>query len=953
MINGVYKEFVKRVSKSIPSENILHDELSIIAFGTDASFYRLLPKVVVRAKEEGDISAILKAASELNIPVTFRAAGTSLSGQSISDSVLVLVSHGWDRHTILNDAQQIRLQVGIRGIKANQYLAKYGRKIGPDPASTDSAMIGGIISNNASGMSCGTHENSYRTIADIRIILPDGTILDTSDPESVKSFRKSHSQMLSRLEAISSKIEANPTLKEKIIRKYSIKNTTGYGLNSFVDYKDGIDIIKHIIVGAEGTLAFISDVTLNTVVNLPFKATSLIIFPTIEIACEAVQVLRHEPVAAVELLDRQSLKSVESAPGVPPIIKGLPDGCCALLVETHTATKEELLSNVEKITQSISDIETTIPFVFTTDPREQATFWKIRQEALPTVAGLRETGTTAVIEDVCFPVDRLAQAVKDLRDVLSHHGYDDAGIFGHALAGNLHFMFNQDFQTKSEVERFHRFMDEIADLVVEKYDSSMKAEHGTGRNIAPYVRKEWGEDGYAIMKEIKEIFDPKGILNPGVILNDDPTIHVSNLKPNPATHEIVDKCMECGFCEGKCVAEGLTLSPRQRVAVYREIKSLQKSGQEPHRAAELQKRYKYYGLDTCATDSLCAMRCPVKVDTGKMVKVLRDEGHSKCSERFAMFLARNIKGVTSIARGGLTLLYWVRLLLGKRVFGAIARGMRAITFGLIPLWTEPFPKGNRRSTFGTNTSSNSNTTSNTDAKDDSNNIVYFPSCITRSMGVAKSYSKEVEITELTKRLLTKAGYNIIYPKNLDSLCCGMAFSSKGFVEAGKKLSDELESALLEASCDGKYPVLCDMSPCLYTMHSNMDGGKLTLYEPAEFAEKYLLPKLKINQVDEKVALFAVCSAKKLSVDQTLLNIAKACAKEVVMVDSNCCGFAGDRGFILPELNKHGLRYLKEQVYGCDSGYATSRTCEIGLSHHSGIEFKSILYLLDRVSETSK
>lgn len=942
MISGIYKTFVDKISRVIPSERILHDELSLLAFGTDASFYRLLPKVVVKAKEEKDIVTVLAAASELNVPITFRAAGTSLSGQSLSDSVLVLVSHGWDKYQILNDAKQIRLQVGIRGIRANQYLAKYGRKIGPDPASTDSAMIGGIISNNASGMSCGTHENSYKTIADIRLILSDGTILDTGNEASVKSFRVTHKEMLDRLENISARINANAALKDKIVKKYSIKNTTGYGLNSFVDYSDGIDIIKHIIVGSEGTLAFISDVTLNTVPNLPFKATSLMVFPSIGIACEAVQVLRHEPVSAVELLDRQSLKSVETAPGVPPFIKGLPDGCCALLVETQTLTQEELNKNVEEITDSIKDIETTLPFLFTTNPKEQAAFWKIRQEALPTVAGLRKTGTTAVIEDVCFPVENLAKSVTDLREVLHKNHYDDAGIFGHALAGNLHFMFNQDFQTKAEIDRFHKFMDEIADVVVDKYDSSMKAEHGTGRNIAPYVRKEWGDEAYAIMKEIKEIFDPKGIINPGVILNDDPNIHVSNLKPNPATHEIVDKCMECGFCESKCVAEGLTLSPRQRVAVYREIKSLQNSGQEPHRAAELQKSYRYYGIDTCSTDSLCALRCPVKVDTGKMIKILKEEGHSPRSNRMAMFLANNIKGVTSVARGALNLLYYIRLLMGKRVFGAIARGMRTISFGLIPLWTHPFPKGNRHSTFSKH--------SNVINGNDENTIVYFPSCITRSMGVSRSYSKEVELTELTRRLLEKAGYNVIYPENLDKLCCGMAFSSKGFVDAGKKLSDELEAALLKASNDGKYPVLCDMSPCLYTMHTNMEGGKLTLYEPAEFAEKYLLPRLKINKIDEKVAIFSVCSAKKMAVDQTLANIARACAKEVVVVESNCCGFSGDKGFTLPELNAHGLRYLKEQVYGCESGYATSRTCEIGLSYHSGLEFKSILYLIDRCSE---
>jgi D-lactate dehydrogenase len=941
MINGRYKQFYDSLKHIIPSERMLHDDLSLLAFGTDASFYRLLPKLVIKAYNENEVQAIFRSASRFNIPITFRAAGTSLSGQGISDSVLVVTSHGWESHEILNDGKQIRLQAGVRGFRANGWLNKYGRKIGPDPASIDSAMIAGIVSNNASGMSCGTVSNSYRTIADARIIFPDGSLLDTADEKSVSDFKKSHKEFISSLENISKRINDNPELREFIAKKYKIKNTTGYGINSYIDFSDGIDIIKHLIVGAEGTLAFISNVTFNTIIDLPEKALALIVFPSIKTACEAVQILRNQPVSAVELLDRQSIKSVENAQGIPPFLKTLSPGRCALLVETQAANKKSIEKQTLSICESIKEISTEFPFSFTSDPFMQASYWKLRKEALPTVAGMRRSGTTAIIEDVCFPVERLAEATMDLREILEDNGYSDAGIFGHSLAGNLHFMFNQDFRTDSELKRYSKFMDDIADLVVNKYGSSLKAEHGTGRNMAPFVKKEWGEEGYSIMKQTKLLFDPQGILNPGVLLNDDPLIHISNLKPTPSIRENADKCMECGFCEGTCVAEGLTLSPRQRVAVFREIEGLKASGREPHRAAELQKRFKYYALDTCATDSLCAMKCPVKVDTGKLVKELRHESNSPQGNKTAMFLATHLSGVTSIGRTGLNFLFFLRNILGKKLFGAIAKGMRSISFGAIPLWSEPFPKGAHHI---------DSEHSSADSSPEAFNVVYFPSCITRTMGVAKSYCREVEITELTKRLLTKAGCNIIYPENLDKLCCGMAFSSKGFVEAGKKVSDELQSALIQASQGGKYPILCDMSPCLYTMHVNMENTPLHLYEPAEFIQKFLLPRLKITPIDEKVAIFAVCSAKKLAVDATLVDIARKCAKEVVTVQSNCCGFAGDRGFILPELNAHGLRYLKEQVYGCDSGYATSRTCEIGLSYHSGIEFKSILYLVDKCSE---
>lgn len=934
MISGKYKEFYDRLSRSIPKERMLHDALNTLAYGTDASFYRLIPKLVIKARTEAEIQEILRTAYEMDIPVTFRAAGTSLSGQAISNSVLVIASHGWKDYKIMDQGMKIKLEPGIRGYMANRYLASFGRKIGPDPASIDSAMIGGIAANNASGMCCGTSENSYKTIADIRIILPDGTLLDTADEESKQSFRKSHKALLRDLEKAHTYINADTELKERIERKYKIKNTTGYSLNAFVDYSDGFDILKHLIIGSEGTLAFISSVTYNTVIDHKHKALALAVFPTVEDACKAVQILKTKKVSAVELIDRAGVRSVEHTAGIPEYLKTISETSCVLLIETRAANGEELAANVDTITESIKDIPTEVPYTFTTDAKEQATLWKLRKEMLPTIAGMRKSGTTAIIEDICFPVPQLAQATCDLREVFNRTGYEDAVIFGHALAGNLHFMFNQDFSTSAEVVKYSKLMDEVAELVVSKYDGSLKAEHGTGRNMAPFVEKEWGKQAYNLMKQVKDLFDPKGILNPGVIINPDPKAHISNLKPIPSTRQIVDKCMECGFCEGYCVAEGLTLSPRQRVAAYREIERLKKEGKEPHRAAEMQKLYKYYGMATCATDSICHLHCPVMADAGKMIKELRHENHTAKGEKRAVKIASNMDKITSLARGGLKFLYAVRILFGKKVFGAVARFMRRITCKALPLWNEHMPTGSDKIKVKP-----------APAEDNGGDkVVYFPSCITRSMGTSKDYSKEKELTRITEALLIKAGYQIIYPANMDKLCCGMMFSSKGYVEAGKKASDELQAALLKASENGRYPILCDMSPCLYTMRSNMEGV-LKLYEPAEFIDKYILDRVEITPVDKKVALFAVCSAKEMSVDGILADVARKCAKEVVVIDSNCCGFAGDRGFFYPELNTHGLRDLKRQSEGCEIGYATSRTCEIGLSKNSGITFESIVYLV--------
>lgn len=936
MITGEYRLFYEALLPVIPKERMFHDALSTLAFGTDASFYRLIPKLVIRAKDEREISAILHQADLQGIPVTFRAAGTSLSGQALSDSVLVIVSHGWHGWQVLDEGRKIRLQPGIRGGRANTYLARYGRKIGPDPASIDSAMIGGIAANNASGMCCGTSENSYKTIADIRIILPDGTVLDTADAASCADFRRTHADFLAGIAQIAAEIAADPELTERIRRKYKIKNTTGYSLNAFVDYSDPIDIVKHVVIGSEGTLAFISDITYHTVTDQKNKALAMITYPTIAQACEAVQLLkRQDKVSAVEIIDRAGVRSVDQAPGIPEFLKSIGPESCVLLVETRAASEEELAEKVAAVTAEIAGVPTERPYAFTTDAKEQATLWKLRKEMLPTVAGMRRSGTTAIIEDICFPIEKLAEATVRLREVFAADGYADAVIFGHALAGNLHFMFNQDFSTAAEIEKYKKFMDDVVKLVVDRYDGSLKAEHGTGRNMAPFVEYEWGKQAYTLMQRIKALFDPKGLLNPGVILNSDPMAHVSNLKPIPSTRQIVDKCMECGFCEGYCVAEGLTLSPRQRVAAFREIERLRASGEQPHRAAEMQKLFRYAGEQTCATDSLCNLHCPVGADAGKMIKEIRHEGHTPKGEKRAVWLSGHIAGMTSAMRGFLKGIHGLRLVFGKKAFGAMARGLRTATGKALPLWNEYMPTGARKFVPAP-------------SPERERKVVYFPSCITRSMGTTKAYSEEKEVTRVTAALLEAAGYQVLYPEKMDGLCCGMLFSSKGYVEAGKKASDKLKAALQKVSENGKYPILCDMSPCLYTMKTNF-GEELPLYEPAEFIEKFVLDRLTLQPVDEKVAVYAVCSAKKMGVDPCLKRVAERCAREVVVVDSNCDGFAGDRGFLFPELNEHGLRDLRRQVDGCDEGVATSRTCEIGLSRNSGLVFKSIVYLVARAA----
>jgi D-lactate dehydrogenase len=942
MLTGGYRELYDRLAPTVPVDRLLHGELETLAYGTDASFYRLIPKLVVKVESEAEVISVLRETRRLGLPLTFRAAGTSLSGQSISDSVLVILGNSWRRYQIRDNGKLIALQPGVIGSYANARLAPLGRKIGPDPASINSAMIGGIAANNASGMCCGTAQNSYRTLHAMRMVLADGTVLDTGDPESRTDFARSHSQMLERLSALSARVQQHPTLAARIRRKYSMKNTTGYSLNALIDFDDPVDILQHLMIGSEGTLGFIAEITYRTVPDLPHKASSLMLFPDIVTACNAVIILKRCPVDAVELMDRASIRSVENKEGMPGYLASLGADVAALLVETKAADPDTLSRQVDSIRTALAGSPVERPLEFTTDPVEYTTFWDIRKGLFPSVGAMRKTGTTVIIEDVAFPIAELSHATEDLQGLFRKHGYDDAIIFGHALEGNLHFVFKQDFNTAAEIDRYAGFIEDVTTMVVQKYDGSLKAEHGTGRNMAPFVELEWGQEATAIMHEIKSMLDPDGLLNPGVILNADPSVHLKNLKPLPTADPLVDKCIECGFCEVHCPSRNLTLTPRQRIVVYREIARLRASGSDRPRLEALRKAYRYFGDQTCATDGLCATSCPVTIDTGKLIKQLREREIGPVAAAIATMIERNMAAVTAILRVVLNGVDLIHRMLGTRAMSMLARTARAASLNMLPLWNPHMPRGADR------------LPSPTPFDPWKPSVVYFPTCINRTMGVSAHDRGKPSLTSITVLLLQRAGYNIVFPEHIDSLCCGMAFASKGFRTQGDRKTAELEKALQRASDQGRIPILIDMSPCRYRLKETLSPS-LTIHEPVRFLLEHVIQRLTIRKVHRKVAIHTTCSAEKMGLGAGLKQIAEMCADEVIVPEGvECCGWAGDRGFTAPELNASALSDLRAGIpQGCTEGYSTSRTCEIGLSLHSGVPYRSILNLVQECSEEQK
>jgi len=678
----------------------------------------------------------------------------------------------------------------------------------------------------------------------------------------------------------------------------------------------------------------LSEITYRTVPDHADKASALILFDDLETACRAVTVLKSEPVAAVELADRAALRSVEGKPGLPDSLQKVgPDGA-ALLVETRAPDPGALAAQVHAIEAALTGIHTYEPVRFSTDAQECMRYWNVRKGMFPSVGAMRKVGTTVIIEDVAFPVSRLAEATLDLQRLLAVHGYPDAIIFGHALEGNLHFVFTQDFNAASEVARYRAFMDALCKLVVGKYDGSLKAEHGTGRNVAPFVELEWGAEAYALMREIKRLFDPNGLLNPGVILNVDRDAHVKNLKPLPACDPIVDKCIECGFCEPKCPSRGLTLSPRQRIVGWREIARRERAGEDAAATATLRSLYDYHGIDTCAACGLCATACPVGIETGLLIKALRGRRTGPLAQRVADVVANHYAATTSGVRAGLAAADLLHGLVGTHVMQRSLDGIRRASGGRIPKWSSTLPRavnfrpGKRPSATG------------------AARIVYFPSCAARTMGAQRGDDTE-PVPVAAERLFRKAGFDVIYPRALADLCCGQPFESKGLAAAAAMKSAELELALLEASDNGRWPIVFDTSPCAYRMQRYCHG-RIAVQDSIEFIHDTVLPRVAIAPGREPVVVHPVCSVRKMGTVDKLTAIAGHCSPEVVAVDDVlCCGFAGEKGFNRPELNEFALRRLKNAIPpGCTHGYSSSRTCEIGLSEQAGFPYRSIIHLVD-------
>jgi D-lactate dehydrogenase len=936
-------------ASAIAPGRVMTDPLMTFAYSGDASPYRLEPAVVVIVNSEDEVRAVIAAARAERLPLTFRAAGTSLSGQAITDGVLAVLGDGFRTLRIEAEGDRIVLGPAVIVAQANRALKPFNRKLGPDPASQSTCKIGGVVNNNSSGMCCGVAYNTYHTLVRLRLMLTDGTVLDSGDPASVAAFRRSHATLLDGLHQLHHEVTADAALVALIRDKYRIKNTMGYSINALVDFHDPIDILVHLIVGSEGTLGFVSEVTYRTIPEHPFKLTGLIPFPDPHSAARAISRLANggvqstEGVTAAEYIERRALATVEHLPPILPFVRHLGPDSPMILIDV-TAPDAAALALERAKAEMILREEGATDLNFSDDAARSEALWDVRKGFFASAGAARPAGTSMMTEDVAAPIDRLADFVIDMRQLLDRHGYEDAIIFGHALAGNLHFQMADDFSRPGAAERFDVFNRDLSALVSVRYQGSLKAEHGTGRAVAPFVEQEWGSTAYAIMQRIKPLFDPEGLLNPGVLITPNPRTHVEHLKLMPLADPLVDLCIECGFCEPACPSHQLTLSPRQRIVATREMARLRESGEDGARLARMEDGFGYAGLHTCAAGNVCAGRCPVGIETGTMVLEERARRQTDGHRRTAATATRHLRAVEAGLALGIGAQAASRRLIGDGATDAMAGGLRKlagtprVSRALRPGPGAPAPR--------TPPASRDNPLATgfpvPIARQERPRVVYFPACPTRLFGASPTPYDLKPAPAAMLALLERAGFDVVVPEGLDGQCCGQPFLSKGFPTESRQVGGRLAATLEEAG--GR--VLTDASTC--ARHLGEHHGEVAVADSARFLHDEILPRVTVVRRLPAVAVHQNCSARRMDEMAAITAVAAACAGRIAPLDSmECCGFAGDKGLFVPELNAWATRRVGNDIpEGCTLGVSTVSTCATGLSEHAGIPFVSLASLVE-------
>ncbi|MDK8700073.1 FAD-binding and (Fe-S)-binding domain-containing protein [Corynebacterium pseudodiphtheriticum] len=933
------QQLVDDMSAIVGPENV-HARISdIVRYASDGGPYRLLPQVIVAPRNTQDLSRVMRYATDHGRNITFRSAGTSLNGQAQGDDLLVDLKTHFTGMEVREGGKVLWSRPGVVLGDAQAVLGRDGFMLGPDPGSTSVCTIGGVLANNAGGMRCRLENDSYHSIRQAEFVLPSGTIVDTRAGDA--KFRSQEPELHAGLLQLRDKIRSDEQLVTHLREKFSIRNTNGLRLDAFLDEEEPVRILMRLLVGSEGIFGAFTECELATVALPKKKAVAWVMLPDLFQAANYVAPLMETGAWACELLVAPVLKkSVENFDQAPAEWADISDESAALLLEVGGANDDELAEAMDRVKDVLADADLGAELEFLTSEADIRGAWAIRNGLFGLLGADRPQGSALITEDVCFPPAQIGAAAADLLHLLSRYGYPEM-VMGHAAFGNLHFFLIPEFDDPKEKEKYAEFLRELADLVIDKYNGSLKAEHGTGINMAPFVRQEWGDAAWNLMWEAKQLIDPTAMLAPDVKLTHRTDNHLHNFKSFPRVEAEINPCVECGFCEPVCPSRHATVTPRQRIVLRREM-----ARQAPGSPVlqQLQKEYQYDAVDMCAADGTCAIPCPISIDTGAVMKNLRARQVTPRAEKVALTTAEKWDVVEKLARAGIISANKV----GEKAAGWAANMARTvINPDLVPAVPGALPKAASRLPATERSGANA---------------VYFPACVNRIFGrPAGSDPDTVDLPRAMVELARRSGQSLWIPDDVTGFCCGTPWSSKGYQDGFSHQAHAIVRKFHEWSDGGKLPIIIDASSCTHGLLSGvpaaLDAETKQLYDElhiidiVEWLHKDVIDYLPIHHDMGTIAVHPACSTQHMGQTEALVAVANHAGQASVPFGAMCCGTAGDRGLLHPELVESATR---EERTGLDARHydafvSSNRTCEMGLDVVAGYQFDSVAVLLEKAS----
>jgi len=607
--------------------DVFEDILHRVAFSTDASIYRIVPECIVVPRSVEDIVAVVQVAATEGIPIAPRGAGSGLAGESLCAGIVLDMTH-MTRIDVHDHGETVTCEPGAVLDDVNAALAPLGRKIGPDPSSGNRATIGGSVANNATGAHSLIYGHLDEHVQSMEIVTSDAQVMTVTDQmprESSRLSRLCHDLLSDHVNLIQ---ESQP---------HTQRSRSGYSIAG-VCQNDSINLAR-LLTGSEGTLAIFTKITLRTVPVPKHKALVQFEFSDLNHMAQAVPLIVTQKPAACELMDKRLMDMAREA--LPQYQDLFPKDAAALLLVEHSGdTAENVKVGIDRTIKAVGDLAQHTRKVF--DANDQQRLWTSRKDAVPLL--FRQGGTehpVAFMEDVSVEHTKLGKYVAGLETISRRHGVTMT-YFGHAGDGELHVRPFLDLHNPDHIKTMRSLADEVFALAW-SLGGTISGEHAEGLLRAAYVKKQFGEAYYSLLCHIKQLFDPKHILNPGKILNDDPDIMVKNLRRTPDllpdrltselqfdTDELAHELMLCNGC-GLCRThnEGLRLCPVFRamgdeLATPRAkatILDYWATGQLDDKVTESSEFRKL--LDLCINCKACQQQCPSRVDVSKLMGAAR------------------------------------------------------------------------------------------------------------------------------------------------------------------------------------------------------------------------------------------------------------------------------------------------------------------------------------------